>query len=136
MNSFRVNAIGNLATDPELIGSGDRGYTRLCLVGSDYPARQGDDGARETLTSLWFVAFGALGEALSHEVHKGDQLILEARIRGNYWTDRQAERQYNHTFIVEGFRLGAVGSRSHNGRNPRRASECAAAGSVDMARVA
>ncbi len=109
MNSFRVTAIGNLAKSPELIAKGEISYSRFCLIGNDYAGKDDDGSAREIVTSLWFVAFGALGEAIAKNARKGDQLIVEARIRSNNWTDEQGERQYDYSFVVEGFRFGAPG---------------------------
>lgn len=109
MNSFTVTAIGHLARDPELAAKGETLYTRFCLIGNDYAGRDEDGSAREVATSLWFVAFGALGEALAKNGRRGDQLIVDARIRADNWTDRQGEKQYDHSFIVQGFRFGAPG---------------------------
>jgi single-strand DNA-binding protein len=109
MNSFSITAIGNLARNPELVAKGDTLYTRLCLVGNDYAGRDEEGAAREVTTSVWFVAFGALGEAIAKNARKGDQLMLQARIRANNWTDKEGEKQYDHSFIVEGFRFGAPG---------------------------
>jgi len=109
MNSFTLSAIGNLARNPDLVAKGDTLYTRFCLVGSDYGGRDEEGSAREVVTSLWFVAFGVMGEALAKNARKGDQLIVRARVRSNNWTDKQGERQYDHSFIVEGFRFGAPG---------------------------
>ena len=103
MNSFTLTAVGNLARNPELVAKGDSMYTRFCLVGNDYAGKDEEGTAREVITSLWFVAFGALGEAIAKNARKGDQLIVEARIRANNWTDKQGEKQYDHSFIVEGF---------------------------------
>jgi len=109
MNSFTLSAIGNLARNPDLVAKGDTLYTRFCLVGSDYGGRDEEGSAREVVTSLWFVAFGVMGEALAKNARKGDQLIVRARVRSNNWTDKQGEKQYDHSFIVEGFRFGAPG---------------------------
>ena len=109
MNSFKLMAVGNLARNPELVAKGDTLYTRFCLVGNDYAGRDEEGAAREVVTSLWFVAFGALGEAVAKNALKGDQLIVEARVRSNNWTDKQGEKQYDHDFILEGFRFGAPG---------------------------
>jgi single-strand DNA-binding protein len=109
MNSFTLTAIGNLARNPELVAKSDTLYTRFCLVGNDYAGRDEEGAAREVVTSLWFVAFGALGEALAKNARKGDQLMVAARVRANNWTDKQGDKQYDHTFIVEGFRFGAPG---------------------------
>lgn len=109
MNSFTLNAIGNLARNPELVSKGDKSYARLCLVGNDYAGKDEEGAAREVVTSLWFVAFGAMGEAIARNARKGDQLIVEARVRSSNWTDEQGEKQYDHSFIVQGFRFGAPG---------------------------
>ena len=109
MNSFRVIAVGNLAKNPELDAKGEHSYARFCLTGNDYAGKDDGGSAREVVTSLWFVAFGALGEAIARSARKGDQLIVEAKIRANNWTDKQGERQYDYSFIAEGFRFGAPG---------------------------
>lgn len=109
MNSFTLTAIGNLARNPELVSKGEKSYARLCLVGNDYAGKDEEGAAREVVTSLWFVAFGPMGEAIAKSARKGDQLIVEARVRSSNWTDEQGEKQYDHSFIVQGFRFGAPG---------------------------
>jgi len=131
MNSFKVTAIGNLAKNPELIEKGDTVYTRFCLIGNDYAGKDEDGAAREITTSLWLVAFGALGEAIATNARKGDQLIVEARIRASNWTDQQGERQYDYSFIVEGFRFGAPGRMKREELEQRR--EAGAQGAVSSA---
>jgi single-strand DNA-binding protein len=109
MNSFTLTAVGNLAKDPEYAVKGDTGYTRFCLLGNDYAGKDEHGNAREVVTSLWFVAFESLGEAIAKNVRKGDQLILQAQIRSNNWTDREGEKRYDHDYIVQNFRFGAPG---------------------------
>jgi len=123
MNCFTVTAIGNLARNPELVAKGDTFYTRFCLVGNDYAGRDEEGAAREVVTSVWFVAFGALGEAIAKNVRKGDQLIAQARIRANNWTDKQGELQYDNSFVVEGFRFGAPGRLSREELQRREEEE-------------
>ena len=88
---------------------GETLYTRFCLVGNDYAGRDEEGSAREVITTLWFTAFGGLGEAIAKHALKGDQLIVHAHVRANNWTDKQGEKQYDHTFILDGFRFGAPG---------------------------
>jgi single-strand DNA-binding protein len=123
MNSFRLSAIGNLAKDPQLMAKGDISYTRFCLIGNDYAGKDENGGAREIVTSLWFVAFGALGEAIASGGRKGDQLILDARIRANNWTDGQGEIQYDYSFVVEALRFGAPGKAKRDEFERRREGE-------------
>ncbi|HYL02782.1 MAG TPA: single-stranded DNA-binding protein [Steroidobacteraceae bacterium] len=123
MNSFTLTAIGNLARDPELMSKGEKSYARLCLVGNDYAGKDEESAAREVTTSLWFVAFGPLGETIARNARKGDQLIIEARIRASNWTDEQGEKQYDHSFIVQGFRFGAPGRAKREELEARRGEE-------------
>ena len=120
MNSFTMTAIGNLARNPELVVKPERSYTKLCLIGSDYAGKDEEGAAREIVTSLWFVAFGPLGESIARHARKGDQLILEARVRASNWTDEQGERQYDHSFIVQSFRFGAPGKQKREELEARR----------------
>jgi single-strand DNA-binding protein len=109
MNSFTVTAVGNIAKNPELTVKGDTSYTRFCLVGNDYGGKDEQGNVREVVTSLWFVAFENLGEAIAKNARKGDQLILQAQIRSNNWTDKEGEKQYDYSFVVQSFRFGAPG---------------------------
>jgi|SRR5689334_4302343 single-strand DNA-binding protein len=109
MNSFTLTAVGNLARNPEFVAKNDISYARFCLVGNDYAGKDEGGAAREITTSIWFVAFGAMGEALARNGRKGDQLVVQARVRANNWTDKQGEKKYDHSFIVDGFRFGAPG---------------------------
>jgi single-strand DNA-binding protein len=123
MNSFEIAAIGNIAKSPELVSKGDTTYTRFCLIGNDYAGKEDDGSTREVVTSLWFVAFGSLGEAIATNARKGDQLIIKARIRANNWTDQQGEKQYDYSFVVEGFRFGAPGREKREEFDARREGE-------------
>jgi single-strand DNA-binding protein len=109
MNSFTVTAVGNLARDPELAVKGDTTYTRICLVGNDYAGKDEQGNPREIVTSLWFVAFESLGEAIANNARKGDQLIVTAQIRANNWTDKEGEKQYDYSYVIQSFRFGAPG---------------------------
>jgi len=109
MNSFTLTAVGNLAVNPELIAKSETMYTRFCLVGNDYAGKDGEGAPREVVTSVWFVAFGPVGEAIARNARKGDQLIVDARIRANNWIDRHGDKQYDYSFVVQGFRFGAPG---------------------------
>ena len=125
MNSFTLTAVGNLASNPEFVAKNDTSYARFCLVGNDYAGKDEGGTAREVTTSLWFVAFGALGEVLARNARKGDQLFVEARVRANNWTDKQGEKKYDHSFIVDGFRFGAPGKIKREELDGRREQESA-----------
>ena len=109
MNSFTVTAVGNLARDPESASKGGTTYTKVCLVGNDYAGKDEHGNAREVVTSVYFVAFDSLGEAIASNARKGDQLIIQAHIRANNWTDKEGGKQYDYSFVVQNFRFGAPG---------------------------
>lgn len=128
MNSFTLTAVGNLARNPELVSKGERSYAKLCLVGNDYAGKDEEGAAKEQVTSLWFVAFGPMGESIAHHARKGDQLILEAKVRSSNWTDEKGEKQYDHSFIVQGFRFGAPGKLKREELDARRDDDGRGAG--------
>jgi single-stranded DNA-binding protein len=107
MNSFRLTAVGDLGRNPELSIKGDITFARFCLVGNDEVSEGERDGPREAVTSIWFLAFDDIATTIAEGSRKGAQLILEARVIANHWTDEQGERRHGHTFIVTGFRFGA-----------------------------
>jgi single-strand DNA-binding protein len=109
MNSFLLRAVGNLARNPEMIAENGGVRTRFCLVGTDYAGKDDVGNSKERVTSVWFVAFGALAETLARNARKGDQLILEASVHSNIWTDKEGGSRFDHDFICEGFRFGAPG---------------------------
>jgi single-strand DNA-binding protein len=122
MNSFTVTAIGNLAKDPELGQKGDTTYARICLVGNDYAGKDAHGDVREAVTSLWFVAFESLGEAIAKNARVGDQLIIQAQIRANNWTDKEGEKQYDYSYVIQGFRFGAPGKAKREELATRRSN--------------
>ena len=126
MNSFTITAVGNLAKNPELAVKGDTTYTRFCLVGNDYAGKDEQGNAREAVTTLWFVAFEGLGESIAKNALKGDQLILQAQIRSNNWSDKDGEKQYDHSFVVQSFRFGAPGRAKREELARREERELAA----------
>jgi single-strand DNA-binding protein len=123
MNSFTLTAIGNLSRNPELTAKGDRTYARFCLIGNDYAGKDEEGGVREIATTIWFTAFGPLGETIARTARKGDQLIVDAQVRADNWTDKDGERHYDHSFIVQGFRFGAPGRVKREERAGRKPEE-------------
>jgi len=120
MNSFTITAVGNLAKNPELASKGDTTYTRFCLLGNDYAGKDEQGNPREAVTSLWFVAFENLGEAIANNARKGDQLIVQAQVRANNWTDKEGEKQYDYSYVVQSFRFGAPGKMKREELAARR----------------
>ena len=109
MNSFTVTAIGNLAETrnfPRRAIPPTRGFVwwAMTMQGKMSTAmrarRSRASGSRRST---------ALGEAIAKNSRKGDQLIVRAHMRSNNWTDKDGEKKYEHSFIVDSFRFGAPG---------------------------
>jgi single-strand DNA-binding protein len=105
MNSFTLTAIGQLAADPETGGEGERRFTKFALIGNDYNG----PGKEQIATTVFFVAFSGIGEAIAKNCRKGDQLIIEAQMRSSNWVDNQDRRHYDYSYVCQGFRFGAPG---------------------------
>jgi single-stranded DNA-binding protein len=123
MHSFKLIAVGNLARSPEVSEKGDTTYTKFCLIGNDYAGKDAEGNPKDVATSLYFVAFNGTGEVIARNARKGDQLIVEAHIRSNNWTDEQNEKHYDYSYIVDSFKFGAKGPLSRDERAQRRDSE-------------
>jgi single-strand DNA-binding protein len=121
MNSFTLTAVGNLAKDPELAVKGDTTYAKICLIGNDYAGKDDHGNPREAATTVWFVAFESIGEAIARNARKGDQLIVQAQMRADNWTDKEGEKQYDYSFVVQNFRFGAPGKAKREQLAARRA---------------
>jgi single-strand DNA-binding protein len=120
MSSFSLRAVGNLAGNPEAGSKGELSYVRFRLLGNDYAGKDEEGAVKEITTGVWFVAFGVLAETLARTCRKGDQLIVEARIRADNWTDGNGEKKYDYSFVVDGFRFGAPGRTKREEFEARR----------------
>lgn len=104
MNSFTLTAIGQLAKDPETSGKGDKRFTKFALIGNDFNGKGNDD----VVTSVFFVAFNGIGNAIAEHARKGDQLIVQAQMRSNNY-EKDGETVYAYSYIVQSFKFGAPG---------------------------
>jgi len=103
--------VGHVAAEPKMQGAGDKAVCRFTLMETDYAGTDKDNGeVREVTTAIQFVAFRKKAEAIVKNVRKGDQLIVNYRIRNNnYKPTPDAEMEYGFNFIVDDFEFGAPG---------------------------
>jgi len=99
MNSFTLTAVG-IWRVTRAGGKNDSSYARFCLVGNDYAAR-----TRGRPPAKWYqpVVRGVRchGRGTRQECAQGDQLFIEAGWRQQL-TDKQGEKQYDHSFMRDG----------------------------------
>lgn len=101
---------GRLAATPELKQSDNKTRTRFRLIRNEYAGRDADDQVREREVSINFVAFGKTAEAIAAHCLVGDQLIVEATIWNNDYTDSNNIERFDFNFVVQEFDFGAPGA--------------------------
>ena len=81
---------GRVAAAPVLSNHGDSKVTKFTLISNEYTGRdEGSGEAKERQVRIRFTAFGSRGEAIAKNVLKGDQLIVEAKLSNNDFTDAE-----------------------------------------------
>lgn len=101
---------GRLAATPELETHGDTKLTRIRLIRNEYAGKDDGGQRKERQVSVPFTAFGRQAEFLANNALVGDQLIVQASIRNNNYTDGEGRERYEFNFAVEGVEFGAPGA--------------------------
>lgn len=121
MKGFIIHgAVGRLTKDPVYVTDTTTPYCTFTLIRSDYAGQDRD----EIVTRLPCVAFNSVGRRIAENVRKGDQLIVDIRIRNN---DRRLEEDgrtiYGFSFVVEDFEFGAPGVATREELSRRNAKD-------------
>ena len=101
---------GRAAAAPELNTYGDTKVARFRLIRNDYAGKDENGERRETQVTIPFTAFGGMAETLAKNVMTGDQLVIEAKISNNNYTDGEGKERYDYNFEVVAFDYGAPGA--------------------------
>ena len=109
MSSFTVFAVGYIASDLELQGSGDQVRVQVPLIGNDYIGRDQGDNVRERATTVYFTAFGTKAQTIVKHCRRGDQLFVRARMQANNYTDRDGQTVYSYNYVIDELTFGAPG---------------------------
>jgi single-stranded DNA-binding protein len=114
LNSFELIATGRVAAEPQV---GDKGEVKFALIGDDYAGKE-----REPIvTSVFFVAFAAIGEAIARNARTGDQLIVRAQMQSSNYK-KGGKLVYSYSFVVQGFKFGAPGNAKRQALEDRSAA--------------
>ncbi|CAE6850767.1 Single-stranded DNA-binding protein [Paraburkholderia aspalathi] len=112
---------GRVAAAPILTNHGETKVTKFTLIRNEYAGRdEGSGESKERQVSIQFTAFGSRGEAIAKNVLKGDQLIVEARLSNNDFTDGEGVERYGFNFVVADFEFGAPGEAKREQLAKRR----------------
>lgn len=96
--------VGRVAAAPEVRGT----VCKFTLLSDEFAGRDGDGEALEELLSIQFTAFGKNAKRIAENVCKGDQLIVEFRMKNNNY-QKEGVTHYGYDFIVERYQNGAPG---------------------------
>ena len=98
-----VSVIGNLATDVEVRGAGDKQVAKF-LLAIDRPSRDG--GADFVGVSAW----DRQGELCAEYLAKGRRISVEGYLRSHSWEDDQGKRRRDVEIVAR--RVGFLGGGS------------------------
>ncbi len=100
---------GRAASDPDINTHGSTTVTRLRMISNEYAGKDEDGQRKERQVSIPFSAFGKQAETIAKTVSTGDQLVIEANIRNNNYTDGEGKERYEYNFEIVTFEYGAKG---------------------------
>ena len=83
-----MTIVGRLGADPEVkFGASGKAIARLRVVTS---GRRQVDGKWQDVDTTWWsvVAFGALAEQVTDNLHKGNGVIVVGKAKESEWTDK------------------------------------------------
>lgn len=98
--------IGNLANAPVLSGDDENPVCKFTLISNEYAGHDENGKPRERQTFLQFTAFRGKAKTISTYANKGDQLIVQFRIKNNQY-EKDGKAVYGYNFVVEDFTFGA-----------------------------
>lgn len=101
---------GRVAAAPELKNYDDTKVARFRLIRNEYAGKDDEGNRKERQVSIPFSAFDSLAETLARNVLTGDQLMIEATVRNNNFTDKDQVERYDYNFEVVAFEYGAPGA--------------------------
>lgn len=124
INSFHFD--GRLTETPTLEQPKDKKLTSFVLIQNK---KYGD---KEWTVRVRFTAFEGIAETITKHCLVGDQLMINAELRNNDYTDQDDKKHYDMDFLVVDFSFGAPGpakrKQLEESREPQ-ATPAAAAGS-------
>lgn len=107
----RLTKAPTLQTKAGRGGGNDVKYVNFSLIRNEFtgidPNTQQPRPQR--VVAPYFTMFGARAEAFCKHAMEGDQIILQARVTTDEYTDNQGNTSYSTAFIVENYDFGAPG---------------------------
>ena len=91
----RVQLIGNLGNDPEIINT-DAGRKIAKFSIATNEVFKNSDGSKETNTE-WHrvVCFGKTAEIVENYLAKGKEIAIDGKLTHNSWEDKEGNKRYN-----------------------------------------
>jgi single-strand DNA-binding protein len=120
-NYNRIVLVGNLTRDPQLkyLPSQMAVVEFGMAVNHKFRTRDGQD--REEVLFIDCACFGKGAEIINNYCHKGNQLLVEGRLKFDTWEDKQGGgKRSKHSVVVDNFQLlggprGAAGGGGQQG---------------------
>jgi single-strand DNA-binding protein len=105
-NYNRIVLVGNLTRDPQLkyLPSQMAVVEFGMAINHKFRTRDGQD--REEVLFIDCACFGKGAEIINNYCHKGNQLLVEGRLKYDTWEDKQGGgKRSKHSVVVDNFQL-------------------------------
>lgn len=109
MNKFIF--VGRVSSRPVFKEYKETLVTKFWLVRDDYVGKDQSGVAKTRQVFIPFSAFSSLAKQIADQVLVGDQLIVEAQVYNNNYTDKAGNERFDYNFQVRYFEFGAPGRK-------------------------
>lgn len=129
----KVILLGNLGKDPKIYKSEASGTSMALISVATSRKYKGKDGNLVEQTEWHNVtAYGRQAEIINDYMRKGSSIYLEGRLQTREFTDKQGEKRWSTSVIVENFQMiGRPGKDSAANPPPQNRTQSATAATDD-----
>ncbi len=103
--------VGRVATTPVLKDCKGTKITKFNLIRDEYAGKDEKGEMKLREVSIQFTAFSSLAQRIAEHVMIGDQLIVEAKVYNNNYTDSAGNEHFGFSFEVKEITFGSPGKK-------------------------
>ncbi len=102
---LQTSGIVRLTKDPKVVQSGEHTICNLSLV-SNYEYRRDGKVVKEPPTFLEAEAYEGAAKVLAANLHKGDRVFLQGRLKLESWLDKGSQQKRSaHKLVIRDFKF-------------------------------
>ncbi len=109
----RIILVGNLTRDPELSYTPSNTAISKFGMAMNHKWRDQEGNTREEVCFVDCVIFGRRAETFNQYMSKGQQTLVEGRLKLDQWTSPEGQKRSKHEVVVDNFQF--LGGRRDEG---------------------